>query len=107
VTPLERLPVLAIAGAMGLGFALSLLILMDQNISSAMVNTPLNKYLSKCQVKVNVKHFRFRQFEKRTGVSLGFVCYGHFNGRPISCRIAMDARPCSAFATTRPRIGGC
>jgi sodium borate transporter 11 len=51
VTPLERLPVLAIAGAMGLGFALSLLILMDQNISSAMVNTPLNKYLSKCQVK--------------------------------------------------------
>ncbi|XP_032782535.2 sodium bicarbonate transporter-like protein 11 isoform X2 [Daphnia magna] len=42
VTPLERLSGLAIAGAMGLGFALSLLILMDQNISSAMVNTPLN-----------------------------------------------------------------
>ena len=51
VTPLERLPVLAIAGAMGLGFALSLLILMDQNISSAMVNTPLNKYLNKCKCK--------------------------------------------------------
>ncbi|XP_046650658.1 LOW QUALITY PROTEIN: solute carrier family 4 member 11-like [Daphnia pulicaria] len=42
VTPLERLPGLAIAGAMGLGFALSLLFLMDQNISSAMVNKPLN-----------------------------------------------------------------
>ncbi|XP_057376747.1 solute carrier family 4 member 11-like [Daphnia carinata] len=42
LTPLDRLPGLAIVGAMGLGFALSLLILMDQNISSAMVNTPLN-----------------------------------------------------------------
>jgi sodium borate transporter 11 len=43
VTPLDQLPGLAIAVAMGLGFALSLLILMDQNISAAMVNTPLNK----------------------------------------------------------------
>ncbi|KAI9563404.1 hypothetical protein GHT06_010867 [Daphnia sinensis] len=42
LTPLDRLPGQAIVGAMGLGFALSLLILMDQNISSAMVNTPLN-----------------------------------------------------------------
>lgn len=42
LTPLDRLPGLAVVGSMGLGFALSLLIFMDQNISSAMVNTPLN-----------------------------------------------------------------
>ena len=34
----------AIFGAMGLGFMLSLLFFMDQNITSAMVNNPCNKY---------------------------------------------------------------
>jgi sodium borate transporter 11 len=33
----------AIFGAMGLGFMLSLLFFMDQNITSAMVNNPCNK----------------------------------------------------------------
>ncbi|XP_071952176.1 solute carrier family 4 member 11-like [Antedon mediterranea] len=43
IAPLETLPVGAWFGAMGLGFCLSLLFFMDQNISSAMVNNPANK----------------------------------------------------------------
>ncbi|KAH9366081.1 hypothetical protein HPB48_011202 [Haemaphysalis longicornis] len=39
----ELLPVYGILGALGLGFALSLLFFMDQNISAAMVNNPSNK----------------------------------------------------------------
>lgn len=46
VAPLERLSFLAILGAMGLGFSLSLLFFMDQNITSAMVNNPCNKYVA-------------------------------------------------------------
>ena len=41
--PLERLTWLSIVGSLGLGFCLSLLFFMDQNISSAMVNNPANK----------------------------------------------------------------
>ncbi|KAK8769883.1 hypothetical protein V5799_013652 [Amblyomma americanum] len=40
---IEELPVYGVFGAMGLGFALSLLFFMDQNISAAMVNSPSNK----------------------------------------------------------------
>ncbi|CAG0891454.1 unnamed protein product [Darwinula stevensoni] len=40
---LEKLSVEAIFAGMGLGFSLSLLFFMDQNISSAMVNNPCNK----------------------------------------------------------------
>ncbi|XP_033127380.1 sodium bicarbonate transporter-like protein 11 [Anneissia japonica] len=43
LAPLETLPIGAWFGAMGLGFCLSLLFFMDQNISSAMVNNPANK----------------------------------------------------------------
>ncbi|XP_022239063.1 sodium bicarbonate transporter-like protein 11, partial [Limulus polyphemus] len=39
----EELPWTAAVAAMGLGFALSLLFFMDQNISAAMVNNPCNK----------------------------------------------------------------
>ena len=37
------MPGMAVLGACGLGFCLSLLFFMDQNISSAMVNNPQNK----------------------------------------------------------------
>ena len=40
---LGSLSVEAIFGAMGLGFSLSLLFFMDQNISAAMVDSPENK----------------------------------------------------------------
>jgi len=40
---LTTLPYTGVLGAMGLGFCLSLLFFMDQNISSAMVNNPQNK----------------------------------------------------------------
>ena len=43
VVPFATLPVGAIFGAMGLGFCLSLLFFMDQNISAALVNAPQNK----------------------------------------------------------------
>ena len=43
IPPMNELSYLAILGAMGLGFTLSLLFFMDQNISSAMVNNPCNK----------------------------------------------------------------
>ena len=43
VAPLDRLSLFAVLGAMGLGFSLSLLFFMDQNITSAMVNNPCNK----------------------------------------------------------------
>ncbi|KAB7507658.1 Sodium bicarbonate transporter-like protein 11 [Armadillidium nasatum] len=43
VAPLGSLPVSAIFATMGLGFCLSVLIFMDQNIGSAMVNNPGNK----------------------------------------------------------------
>jgi sodium borate transporter 11 len=43
VAPLSELPVGAIFAAAGLGFSLSLLFFIDQNISSALVNTPNNK----------------------------------------------------------------
>ncbi|KAL8612683.1 hypothetical protein ACOMHN_025334 [Nucella lapillus] len=43
LAPLTALPVGAVFGAAGLGFSLSLLFFMDQNISSALVNTPNNK----------------------------------------------------------------
>ncbi|XP_052274029.1 solute carrier family 4 member 11-like [Dreissena polymorpha] len=41
--PLGSLPWPAVLAAAGLGFSLSLLFFMDQNISSALVNTPSNK----------------------------------------------------------------
>ncbi|KAK3100091.1 hypothetical protein FSP39_014604 [Pinctada imbricata] len=41
--PLYKLSIGAIFGAMGLGFCLSLLFFMDQNISAALVNSPSNK----------------------------------------------------------------
>lgn len=41
---LEELPWQACVACMGLGFSLSLLFFMDQNISAAMVNNPCNKY---------------------------------------------------------------
>ncbi|XP_052776560.1 solute carrier family 4 member 11-like isoform X2 [Mya arenaria] len=43
VAPLGRLPWPAVVAAAGLGFSLSFLFFMDQNISSALVNTPSNK----------------------------------------------------------------
>lgn len=43
VAPLATLPVGAVFASAGLGFSLSLLFFMDQNISSALVNTPNNK----------------------------------------------------------------
>lgn len=39
----ETLPASGILTAMGLGFTLSLLFFMDQNISAAMVNAPQNR----------------------------------------------------------------
>jgi len=41
--PLWNLQWPAILGAMGLGFCLSLLFFMDQNIAGAMVNSPDNR----------------------------------------------------------------
>ncbi|XP_042225670.1 sodium bicarbonate transporter-like protein 11 [Homarus americanus] len=41
--PLETLPYPAVFATMGLGFSLSMLFFMDQNIGSAMVNNPCNK----------------------------------------------------------------
>ncbi|XP_048774701.1 solute carrier family 4 member 11-like [Ostrea edulis] len=43
LVPIHKLPVGAVFGAMGLGFCLSLLFFMDQNISAALVNAPQNK----------------------------------------------------------------
>ena len=43
VVSMAGLGVGAIFGSAGLGFCLSLLFFMDQNISSAMVNNPSNK----------------------------------------------------------------
>ncbi|CAG2162980.1 unnamed protein product [Oppiella nova] len=45
---LEYLPWTAYIGCMGLGFSLSLLFFMDQNISAAMVNNPCNKLKKGC-----------------------------------------------------------
>lgn len=39
----ERLPITGILTSLGLGFTLSLLFFMDQNISAAMVNAPQNR----------------------------------------------------------------
>lgn len=43
IAPLHKLTWGAVFAAMGLGFSLSLLFFMDQNISSAMVNNPGNR----------------------------------------------------------------
>ena len=43
MAPLHLLPVGAVLAAAGLGFSLSLLFFMDQNISSALVNAPSNR----------------------------------------------------------------
>ena len=43
VVDFSSLSVGAVFGAMGLGFCLSLLFFMDQNISAALVNAPQNK----------------------------------------------------------------
>jgi len=48
----SSLPATAVIGAAGLGFSLSLLFFMDQNISAAMVNSPDNKL-----VKGNAYHW--------------------------------------------------
>ena len=45
VPAFSSLPIWAIFAAMGLGFALSLLFFIDQNIASALVNSSKNKYL--------------------------------------------------------------
>lgn len=46
--PIESLPISGIFTAMGLGFTLSLLFFMDQNISAAMVNAPQNRLKKGC-----------------------------------------------------------
>ena len=46
----EELTIGAIFGAMGLGFSLSLLFFMDQNISAAMVDAPENKLVKGTQI---------------------------------------------------------
>ena len=43
IAPIDQLPITGILTAMGLGFTLSLLFFMDQNISAAMVNAPQNR----------------------------------------------------------------
>jgi len=48
--PLSKLEWPAIFGAMGLGFCLSLLFFMDQNIAGAMVNSPDNRLVSETLV---------------------------------------------------------
>ncbi|KAI1280565.1 Sodium bicarbonate transporter-like protein 11 [Halotydeus destructor] len=45
---IEELPLSAAFACMGLGFALSLLVFMDQNIAEAMVNNPCNKLKKGC-----------------------------------------------------------
>ncbi|XP_053212337.1 solute carrier family 4 member 11-like isoform X2 [Panonychus citri] len=45
---IEELPLSAAFAAMGLGFSLSLLFFMDQNIAAAMVNNPCNKLKKGC-----------------------------------------------------------
>jgi sodium borate transporter 11 len=44
--PLDLLPWDGVLLGMGLGFCLSLLFFMDQNISQSMVNSPDNKYVT-------------------------------------------------------------
>lgn len=46
VAPLHKLTWGAVFAGLGLGFSLSLLFFMDQNISSAMVNNPGNRYIT-------------------------------------------------------------
>lgn len=53
LAPLHLLPAGAVLAAAGLGFSLSLLFFMDQNISSALVNAPSNKY----PITVSISHF--------------------------------------------------
>ena len=43
LAPLHLLPAGAVLAAAGLGFSLSLLFFMDQNISNALVNSPSNR----------------------------------------------------------------
>ena len=43
LAPLSELPLPAVLATLGLGFSLSMLFFMDQNIGSAMVNNPCNK----------------------------------------------------------------
>lgn len=50
VVPFHNLSVGAVFGAMGLGFCLSLLFFMDQNISAALVNAQQNKYVKKASI---------------------------------------------------------
>ena len=56
LAPLHTLPWPAVIAGAGLGFSLSLLFFMDQNISSALVNTPSNKLV--CQ---NSFHFEIKK----------------------------------------------
>ena len=114
VAPLERLSMLSVLGAMGLGFSLSLLFFMDQNITSAMVNNPCNKYyiLNDCSTRVHTYlricelHFAsFVQVEEGTGLSLGSVCRCSRDGFPVCLWSAVDARHFTPFTTSRPRIG--
>lgn len=117
VAPLERLSFLAILGAMGLGFSLSLLFFMDQNITSAMVNNPCNKYVSSVS-RLSQFFARRRtsgghlvtmtlliQAEKRSGLSLGSVRRGHGDGFPVYLRPSVDARHPAALAAARARPG--
>lgn len=57
VAPLERLSWLAVLGAMGMGFSLSLLFFMDQNITSAMVNNPCNKWMEQHTINLGDSWF--------------------------------------------------
>lgn len=61
----ETLSVGSVFGAMGLGFSLSLLFFMDQNISAAMVDSPDNKL-----VKGNAYHWDLLV----VGIINGFLC---------------------------------
>jgi len=54
--PLWNLQWPAILGAMGLGFCLSLLFFMDQNIAGAMVNSPDNRYYTLLHLHPTLLH---------------------------------------------------
>lgn len=103
----ESLPVSGILTALGLGFTLSLLFFMDQNISAAMVNAPQNRQVSKTtfvSTLVRISNSKQSpsmsntQVEEAICLPLRPLCGGSTQRRPGTLWSAHDAWGPSALA---------
>lgn len=100
---LEELPWTAFGACMGLGFSLSLLFFMDQNISAAMVNNPCNKWVDTKIFTDQIVQFAFCKLcflaDWKRGVLTIWIClWWAFSMASFQCTASLG---CMEYCHTR------